>query len=306
MTRGDTALDASPATTAAHADAEFLVALGARVRRAREQRGLSRKALSKSADVSERYLAQLEAGEGNASIVLLRHVAAALGTPLVALIEPAESSLEERLIRRFLAGLPPHRVEDVILRMMREFGPREALRARRVALVGLRGAGKSTLGSRYARELGCEFVELDREIEREAGIETSEIFLLYGQAGFRRVERRCLERLLERSDDLVISVGGGLVSEQDTYNLLLVNCLTVWIKASPEEHMSRVMAQGDLRPMSGHVQAMDDLRAILASREPLYAKADAVVDTSDRGIDESVALLRDAVARARVAGLQSI
>jgi len=263
----------------AHDDsAAFLSALGKRVREGRERRGLSRKALSLEARVSERYLAQLEAGEGNVSIVLLRRVAAALGTTLPDLV--GDGTAEHRLIRRFLEELPPHRLEDALVRLMREFGRDDASRRTRIALVGLRGAGKTTLGAALARELHWPFVELDREIEREAAVSLSELFMLYGQAGYRRIERRCLERVLDANDRVVLAVGGGIVSEPATYHLLLDRCFTVWVKAEPEEHMGRVVAQGDFRPMEGSAEAMDDLKRILAAREPLYRKADAVVDTS--------------------------
>ena len=258
--------------------AAFLSALGRRVREGRERRGLSRKALSQEARVSERYLAQLEAGEGNVSIVLLRRVAAALGTTLPDLV--GDGAPEHRLIRRFLEEIPPHRLEDALVRLMREFGRDDASRRTRIALVGLRGAGKTTLGAALARELRCPFVELDREIEREAAVSLSELFMLYGQSGYRRIERRCLERVLDAHDRVVLAVGGGIVSEPETYHLLLDRCFTVWGKAGPEEHMGRVVAQGDFRPMEGSAEAMDDLRRILAAREPLYRKADAVVDTS--------------------------
>jgi XRE family aerobic/anaerobic benzoate catabolism transcriptional regulator len=277
-------------------DSEFLAKLGQRVRAAREQLGMARKALSASADVSERYLAQLEAGEGNASVVLLRRVATALGVRLTDLLTGDEHTTEHRLITRFLDSLPAERLEEVLHRLVQEFGHDDAMRRKRIALIGLRGAGKSTLGRELAKELRRPFVELDREIETEAGMELSEIFLLYGQAGYRRIERRCLERIINGQGDLVISVGGGIVSESETYQLLLLNCFTVWIRASPEEHMARVVAQGDLRPIAGRTQAMADLREILAVREPLYGKADALVDTSGKSVKESAALLGRIVA----------
>jgi len=152
------------------------------------------------------------------------------------------------------------------------------------------------LGTALAKALRRRFVELDTEIEREAGISLSEVFLLYGQAGYRRIERRCLERVINSQEDIVLTVGGGIVSEPDTYNLLLLNCYTVWIKAAPEEHMARVVAQGDLRPMAGHAEAMEDLRNILSARESLYGKADAVVDTSGCAIENSFAALQQAIA----------
>jgi XRE family aerobic/anaerobic benzoate catabolism transcriptional regulator len=286
----------APAPSSANSDdADFLAAMGRRVRDARERRGLARKALSQSAGVSERYLAQLEAGEGNASVLLLRNVARALELPLTDLIDTSEHPVEQRLIRRFLERLPGHRLEDVVFRLMRDFGHEESSRKKRIALIGLRGAGKSTLGGALAAELAVPFVELDREIEREAGISLSEVFLLYGQAGYRRIERRCLERMIETHAETVMTVGGGIVSEPDTYNLLLLNFFTVWVKASPTEHMARVVAQGDLRPMQGNAEAMNDLNRILDAREPLYRKADATLDTSGERPGESLAKLRRAV-----------
>ncbi len=284
---------APPAT--APDDAQFLVTMGQQVREARERRGLARKAIAQSAGVSERYLAQLEAGEGNASVLLLRSVARALDVPLPELLDARGRSVEQRLIRRLLEGLPTHRLEEVVFRLMRNFGEEAASRRRRVALVGLRGAGKTTLGSTLAAELRVPFVELDREIEREAGIGLSEVFLLYGQNGYRRIERRCLERVLDAHAEMVIAVGGGIVSEPDAYDLLLRHCFTVWVKASPDEHMARVVAQGDLRPMQGKVEAMDDLKRILDAREPLYRKADVTLDTSGEDAPQSLSRLRQAV-----------
>jgi XRE family transcriptional regulator, aerobic/anaerobic benzoate catabolism transcriptional regulator len=278
-------------------DPAFLASVGRRVRQAREQRGMSRKALSSEADVSERYLAQLEVGEGNASIVLLRRVATALGLRVADLLDDAEGLAEQRLIHRFLDSLAPKRLEEVLRRLMEDFGQDELVRRKRIALIGLRGAGKSTLGSALAKALRRPLVELDRVIEREAGISLSEVFLLYGQAGYRRIERRCLERMINSQEDIVLTVGGGIVSEAETYKLLLMNCFTVWIKAAPEEHMARVVAQGDTRPMAGHTEAMEDLRNILAAREPLYGKADAMVDTSGRTIEQSLFALQKSLAR---------
>jgi XRE family aerobic/anaerobic benzoate catabolism transcriptional regulator len=283
------------ASGAAADDARFLAAMGREVRAARERRGMARKVLSQTADVSERYLAQLEAGEGNASVLLLRSVARALGVPMTELLDHPENPVEHRLIRRFLERLPAHRLEDVVFRLMRDFGQEEAARRKRIALVGLRGAGKTTLGAALAEELRVPFVELDREIEREAGISLSEVFLLYGQLGYRRIERRCLERMISTHDQMVMSVGGGIVSEPETFNLLLLNCYTVWVKATPDEHMARVVAQGDFRPMHGNTEAMEDLTRILEAREPLYRKADVTLDTSGDRPEFSLAKLRQAV-----------
>lgn len=278
-------------------DAEFLAALGKRVRDIRDRRGVTRKLVARDAKVSERHLAHLEAGEGNVSIVLLRNIARALDVSLIELLAPeAEDTVEKRLIRRFLERLPQHRLEEVVFRLMRDFGHEEAVRRKRVALIGLRGAGKSSLGNRLATEAGVPFIELDREIEKDTGMPASELFALYGQSGYRRIERRTLERVIQDNEKAVISVGGGVVSQPETYDMLLSNCLTVWVRAQPEEHMSRVMAQGDLRPMAGNDEAMEDLKRILEARESLYARADAVVDTSGETVEQSFSKLKQLIA----------
>jgi XRE family aerobic/anaerobic benzoate catabolism transcriptional regulator len=279
------------------ADAAFLAAVGAAIREARAQRGMSRKALAQSAHVGERDLAQVESYGGNPSIVFLRRVADALGMQLLTLLESAGAQPQQKLIRRFLDGLPADRVDEVLRRLTEEFGQTVVVRRRRITLIGLRGAGKSTLGQALARQLRRPFIELDREIEREAGMSLSEVFHLYGQAGYRKIERRCLERIINSQEDIVLSVGGGIVSEPETYELLLLNCFTVWIKAAPEEHMSRVVEQGDMRPMSGHSEAMQDLRDILSSREPLYSKADAQLNTSGKTVEQSITALERLIAQ---------
>ncbi|MCX7150881.1 MAG: helix-turn-helix transcriptional regulator [Rhodocyclales bacterium] len=277
------------------ADAEFIRALGVRVREGRARRGISRKALALNADVSERYLAQVENGETNPSIMVLRHIGAALGFSLMELLEPQQDSTEYRLIQRFLEQLAPSRLEDALLCLMREFGREDASRRKRIALVGLRGAGKSTLGRALAGELSLPFVELNSAIEAEAGMSLNEVFMLYGQPGFRRLERRCLENFIAQHESAVITVGGGIVSEAETFNLLLMNCFTVWVKATPEEHMSRVVAQGDFRPMEGNAEAMEDMRRILLARESLYSKADFTLDTTGRQPDDCLMQLRQAI-----------
>jgi XRE family aerobic/anaerobic benzoate catabolism transcriptional regulator len=278
-------------------DTALLAALGERVREARARRGMSRKTLAQDSGVSERYLAQLESGEGNASVLLLRQIAGALNLPLTDLLrEPNGGSPELALTVQLLQRLSPAELTLAREELMHRFGGgSQARRRQRIALIGLRGAGKSTLGARLANELGVPFIELDRQIEREAGTSLSEIFLLYGQAGYRRYERRTLEKVLEQHERCVIAAGGSIVSEPATYDLLLSTCHTVWLKARPEEHMARVIAQGDTRPMAGNMQAMDDLRRMLDARAALYGQADAVVDTAGRSVEQSLRDLKRSV-----------
>jgi XRE family aerobic/anaerobic benzoate catabolism transcriptional regulator len=277
-------------------DAEFLRAVGLRVRNCRVRRNLSRKELARNSGVSERYLAELESGRGNISILLLRQVSVALGLPLSDLLSETEQQPAElALIQEFLQRLPKPRLARVRAHLLREFGGGPHGRGGRIALLGLRGAGKSTLGAALAAELKVPFIELDREIEREAGTSLSEIFLMYGQAGYRRHEYRCLEKVLEAHVRCVIATGGSIVSEPATYDLLLASCFTVWLKAEPAEHMARVVAQGDMRPMAGNAQAMDDLKRILQSRAALYGQADTVVNTAGLSARQSLKQLRRAL-----------
>jgi XRE family aerobic/anaerobic benzoate catabolism transcriptional regulator len=274
-------------------DGDFLLFLGKRVRQLRNLRGMTRKMVARESDVSERHLAQLEAGEGNVSIVLLRRIAAAVNASLVELFAPeVEEPADKQMIQRFLERLPNHRLEDVVFRLMRDFSPGEKIRRKRIALIGLRGAGKSTLGSKLALEMRVPFIELDGEIEKDTGMPLGEIFSLYGQSGYRAIERRTLTRVLSEREYAVLSVGGGVVSEKETFDCLLSHCYTIWIKAQPEEHMSRVLEQGDFRAMAGNDQAMEDLRRILEAREPLYRQADMELDTSGSSVDASFTRLK--------------
>lgn len=301
LTMGSSTTPAKAATSHSRgffANGDLLTFLGKRVRELRSRRGMTRKQMSQEADVSERHLAQLESGEGNISVVLLQRIAAALGVPIADLFAPqTEEHTEKNLIQKFLERLPENRLEDVVSRLIRDFGQEEKARRLRIALIGMRGAGKSTLGSMLAKEMGNRFVELDNEIEKDTGMPLDEIFSLYGQSGFRAIEKRTLERVVKENGRAVISVGGGVVSEKETFDFLLSHCYTVWIKARPEEHMSRVMAQGDFRPMAANNQAMEDLRTILEVREPLYRKADLFLDTSGTSVDESFAQLKSALRR---------
>jgi len=238
----------------AQQEATYLARLGERVRAWRSASRTTRKELASASGVSERYLAQLEAGQGNISVLLLRKVARAMGVAMESLVRDA---------------------------------PDEEASGRRIALLGLRGAGKSSLGGKLAAALGAPFIELDREVEREAGAELGEVFAMYGQEAYRRFERRALERVLRAHDSAVIAVGGSLVTDPDTYRLLLDNCRTVWLKAKPEEHMQRVIAQGDMRPFKGRSAALEEIRKLLADRDRLYARAGATIDTTGKPLKES-------------------
>ena len=280
----------------------FLVALGERVRALRARRGMTRKAVALAADVSERHLANLEYGVGNASILILLQVAQALQCSLAELIgDVTTSSPEWLLIRELLEHRDEatlHRVRVAVGQMLGTGGAHGqggAQRSARVALIGLRGAGKSTLGQMLADDLGFPFVELSREIEQFAGCSIAEIQALYGQNAYRRYERRALEEAIQIYPEAVIATPGGIVSDPATFNLLLAHCTTVWLQASPEDHMKRVVAQGDLRPMAASREAMDDLKGILAGRGAFYSKADLHVDTSAQSLAGAFEVLRRAV-----------
>lgn len=269
----------------------YLRQLGERVRVLRSQRGMTRKALAQHAKVSERYLAQLEAGQGNISIVLLRRIARAIGLPVTQLVrDGAEPPLDLVLLTQFLERLPPDMLIEARKLVTRHFSAPTENR-RRIALVGLRGGGKSTLGQMLAAKLGVPFIELDREIEKRSGATLSEIFDMFGQEHFRRAEHEALDDVLRRHPDFVIATSGSIVTEPGTLELLLSSCFTVWVRATPEEHMTRVMDQGDMRPMAGSARAMEDLISILKSREPLYAKAGASLMTSGKTPEQNLAEL---------------
>jgi XRE family aerobic/anaerobic benzoate catabolism transcriptional regulator len=274
-------------TEAANPERLFLAELGQRVRTMRAVRGMSRKVLSRVSGVSERYIAQLETGQGNASVILLRRLSHAMGARLEDLIV-AEAAPDWLVIRDLLkrAGTEQiARAKEILSGAPGATAAGDPAGRRRVALIGLRGAGKSTLGRIAAERLGWSFVELNREIENENGLSVSEIFALYGQEGYRRLEQSALRKLVERPGPMVLATGGGIVAEPLTFELVLSSFFTVWLRARPEEHMRRVRDQGDLRPMGDDRSAMQELRAILGSREPLYARAGAVVDTAGLAID---------------------
>lgn len=291
--RGEIVADERLGSRGTEADA-FVAAVGERVRQARQRKGIARRVLSELSGVSQRYLAQLESGTGNISIALLFKVAQALDHRVEWLVgedDPWDSetariaefyrsaTAEQR--RRVMAILDPARPAE--------------LRGQRICLIGLRGAGKSTLGQLLSRDIALPFVELNREIEEQSGMPVAEVMALYGPEGYRRLERQAVERVVARSDAVVLAVAGGIVSDPETLGFLLRNFHTVWLKAAPEEHMNRVRRQGDERPMAGNPKAMDDLKSILTSREVLYAKADLTIDTSGKTLEECRAELAAAV-----------
>lgn len=280
---------------AAGTEEGFLAGLGRRVRAFRNRRGMTRKMLAAEADVSERHLAQLETGDGNISVLLLERIANALSVSIGELFADASAGDRDAgAICQQLERMPALRRREILARIQSEIEVDGKLRDGRIALIGLRGAGKSTLGARLAADLNVPFIELDREIEKDAGMDLAGIFSLYGQAGYRRLEKRTLERVLAAHGHAVVSVGGGVVSERETYDRLLASCFTVWVKAKPEEHMARVVAQGDLRAMAENDGAMEDLRDILAAREPLYGMADFQLETSGDSVDQSFSKLKRA------------
>jgi XRE family aerobic/anaerobic benzoate catabolism transcriptional regulator len=287
--------DITPRTVAT--DSSFLKLLGDRVREARARRGMTRKILSHDSGVSERYLAQLETGQGNISILLLRDIAGALDLPLEALVYSGpEPPIDLVHTTEFLRRLSPVELQEARRILVEHFGGTDTVaRHGRVALIGLRGAGKSTLGGQLAERLNVPFLELDRLIEQESGLSLSTMFDLYGQSGFRRTERRCLEEVLERYPRFVLATGGSLVSEPATFERLLTTCYTVWLHASPDDHMRRVIEQGDMRPMADNREATADLRRILEVREPLYRKADLDIDTSAHSLYAALEKITDAV-----------
>jgi len=279
-------------------DAGFLAAIGAEVRRNRAKRGMTRRQLAHASKTSERYLAQIESGAGNPSVSVLRAIAQALGVAAAALL-PAETRARPSALSRIaelLAQVPesdlPALAREIEARASR---PAAADRARRIALVGLRGAGKSTLGRMLAQHLGWPFIELDRVVEEEYGASIPDLIEMAGTATFRRHERVALERVIAAHEAAIVTTAGGIVSDPETYALLLRRTHTIWIKARPEDHMSRVMAQGDFRPMAQNREAMTDLVAILEARRADYARAEAQLDTTGDAMEQSLSKLLRAI-----------
>lgn len=297
LTNPDTA-SGQPGAAAPAGKNPFLAALGERVRALRSRRGMTRKALALAADVSERHLANLEYGVGNASILVLLQVAGALQCALGELVSDVTSSSTEWLLIREMLEQRDEATLQRVRVMVGELlgtGGGNAGTSSRIALIGLRGAGKSTLGQLLADDLGFPFVELSREIEKFAGCSVSEIQALYGINAYRRYERRALEEAVQIYPEAVIAIPGGLVSDAGTFNQLLAHCSTVWLQADPEDHMKRVLAQGDLRPMAASEEAMADLKRILAGRAAFYSKAQLRLDTSAQPLEPTFLALRKMV-----------
>jgi XRE family aerobic/anaerobic benzoate catabolism transcriptional regulator len=271
----------------AEAATAFVGTVGKRVRKLRTQKGMSRREVSELSGVSQRYLAQLESGEGNISIALLYRVAHALGHPVGSFVvqEDSQDSEADEITRLIQSAdsLQRQRVRDILIA-----GRSGRTREQRICLIGVRGAGKSTLGKMVGAALSISFVELNHDIEEQSGMPVDDVIALYGPEGFRELERQALERVASSRDEVIVAVAGGIVSEPAAYDFLLRNFHTIWLKATPEEHMARVRAQGDDRPMAGNPKAMEELQSILRSREALYAQADSIVDTSGKSVEESL------------------
>ena len=304
----DTTIPSPPNPTASPTRDPFLTMLGERVRLLRARRGLSRRALAEAAGISERHLANLETGLGNASVMLLRQLAEALRCTIAELVgEEGTGSPERALIRELLRGRDEESLQRArrALALLYDAGGPDPGRRGRIALIGLRGAGKSSLGRWLAEDLAIPYVELNRVIERIAGCDVREIYALYGAAAFRRHEMRALEDTIASHPRAVIATGGGLVAEPATFDLMLARCFTVWLRATPEDHMARVVAQGDTRPMAGNTEAMADLKQILAVREVFHAKADLTFNTSGKSLRDAQENLASAVRARLEATLQS-
>lgn len=278
------------ATSTMHA---YLQQLGEKIRSIRARRGLTIAQLARQSALSSRFLADVELGRGNISVARLHQIARVLDIPIENLVvdgQPSSPAFDQSTA--FLKKLPAGHLRDAHKLLLEKFGAADiAARRSRIALIGLRGAGKSTLGSLLAQRVGLPFIELDREIERTSGLTLTIIFDLYGLAGYRRMEREALDAVLAKHQRFVLAPGGSIVSDPGTFNQLLSDCFTIFLRAKPEEHMARVLKQGDRRPIAQSRQAMRDLRRILWSREALYRQADATLETSGQTVGESLKAL---------------
>jgi len=274
----------------------FIRRIGKNVLRARQSKGLSRRVLSENSGVSPRTIVLLETGEGNISIALLFRIAQALGHSVERFLGPTNAAEDDaqRVADFYNAATP--RDQQRVLNLLAS-NQANTLKQRRICLIGLRGAGKSTLGHKLGNALSFPFIELNKEVEKRSGLSIQEVMNLYGQDGYRQFEQQALETCVDSNDQMVLAVAGGVVTDSASHTFLLRHFHTVWLKATPEEHMSRVKRQGDSRPMAGNPEAMTQLRAILAAREPLYALSDVIVDTSKQSIDATLKKLQLSVGR---------
>jgi XRE family aerobic/anaerobic benzoate catabolism transcriptional regulator len=277
-------------------DVAYLHTLADKIRDARAQRGMTRNALAADSGVSLRFLAQLEGGQGNPSILVLRRIASAMGFPPDDLLsnDPAPA-IDRILLTQMLKRLSDDEIAKARRLLTQHLGLDAVSEVKKpyVTLIGLRGAGKTTLGRRLAEHRGVPFFELDREVEREYGATIGEILQLHGQPGYRRFERESLQAVLSKNPAAIIETGGGLAADPETLPLLLEHSVAVWVRAAPEEHMQRVIDQGDLRPMARSREAMRELKDILKAREPFYRQAHLHLMTSGRTADQSFEELVD-------------
>ena len=281
-------------------DVAYLRNLADKIRDARAQRGMTRNALAGDSGVSLRFLAQLEGGQGNPSILVLRRIASAMGFPPGDLLsDEPPSAIDRMLLVQMLKRLSDDDLSKARRLLTQHLGIDAVSDTKKpyVTLIGLRGAGKTTLGRRLAEQKGVPFFELDREVEREYGATIGEILQLHGQPGYRRFERESLQAVLSQNPAAVIETGGGLAADPETLPLLLERSLAVWVRASPEEHMQRVIDQGDLRPMARSREAMRELNDILKAREPFYRQAHLHLNTSGKSADQSFQELLDLLPR---------
>lgn len=267
--------------------AQLQARLADKLRKARARTNMSRRVLAEKSGVSPRYLAQLESGAGNISVGLLCRVAKALELRIEWLLAEEDPWNSEVVRMSELFRTARREERDKVIELL-EPVVNPALRSQRVCLIGLRGAGKSTLGAAVSKLLGVPFIELSQEIEDRAGMPVGEVTALYGQDEYRKIEWQMLRRIVANHDHVIVAVSGNIVSNSDTYDYVLSHFHSVWLRAQPEEHMLRVRAQGDSRMFSGNMAPVDQLKAILQGREKLYAKAEAELDTSSKTVAASM------------------
>lgn len=271
---------------------EYIIGIGDRIRAVRTSRGMIRKDLSKHSGVSERYIAQVETGKANISVFMLWKISNSMGVKIPELFPDCDFRKGSAALMTYLMRLDQEQQDNALSLLKRHFS-KSSQQINGIALIGLRGAGKSSLGRMLADKYGVRFVKISDLIEKCAQMTTGELFSLGGQKAYRRMEKQALEEVIKDQSNIVLETGGSIVAMSETFKLLLDSFYTIWVKASPEEHMNRVMAQGDLRPMANNEEAMEDLKLILQEREAEYSQADYVLDTSKRTLVDCVNELSD-------------